>query len=236
MLWAMIRGSRGLRGGHQVARALLAQAVVEREVPLHRARIDPRRDRGQLVDDRLRAGPLDRAPARRRASSASATTASAPAARSASSFSGERVMPRHLVAVGEQIGRSGRPITPVAPARKILMRRRDAARRAGACIACWSAVTSCVQRALILRSPARLHASAHHPLAEAGRADREGGVEARAQVLQRDEVDELDQLAVVEVLAQRGEQLVVDLDGRARHRHRQVEHAALGLSKCGLSR
>ena len=62
MLWARIREAPAcLRGGDEIARALRAQAVGEREVAHDLARVQARRDRGQLMDDRLRTGGDDRA-------------------------------------------------------------------------------------------------------------------------------------------------------------------------------
>jgi hypothetical protein len=48
-----------LSGRDEIARALRAQAVGEREVAHHLARVKTRRNRRQLMDDRLRAGGLD---------------------------------------------------------------------------------------------------------------------------------------------------------------------------------
>ena len=84
--------------------------------------------------------------------------------------------------------RSRRPITPVAPARKTLM--TAAARSAAPTFGAGSGHR------------------ADHALAEAGGADAEREVEAPAHVLERDHVGQLDELGVVEVLAQLREQLV----------------------------
>ena len=90
-----------------------------------RARVDARRQRGQLVDDGLRLGLRDRAlsppprPARR-------TRPARPPPRAAPRRPRRRAgHARHLVARRRSAAApAGGPITPVAPARKTLMRRR----------------------------------------------------------------------------------------------------------------
>src|SRR5262252_874909 len=72
---------------------------------------------------------------------------------------------------------------------------------------------------------------AHHPVAEAGGADAEGQVEPAAQVLEGDHARQLHQLGVVEVLAQRVEQLLGDLDGCAAHPHRIVEDQLVEIAE-----
>ncbi len=54
-------------------------------------------------------------------------------------------------------------------------------------------------------------------------------VEARAHVLERDHVRELDELALVEALAQRREEVLVDDGGRPAHRDRVIQHEPLEL-------
>ncbi len=53
------RDAGGLRGRHQIPRALGAQAVGECEVPLDRARVDAWGNRRELVDDGVGAGLRD---------------------------------------------------------------------------------------------------------------------------------------------------------------------------------
>ena len=62
------------------------------------------------------------------ASRASASTGSAPSARSSSTLAGDLVMPVTWWPSASSSGRSLRPITPLAPARKTLMRGGDRAR------------------------------------------------------------------------------------------------------------
>ena len=173
MLWAMIRAAPAARAAStRMARALAAQAVVEREVALDLARVDPRRDRGELVDH-----GVGRAPRRPRSRTASASSASASdrlgaRARAArSSFAGERVMPVTSWPAAEQQrhqrgGRSrrwrrrGRPSCGGARTP-----RRSPPLRAGAVAA--------VRRAHTM------------PSLKPADADAERAVEARAHVLQR---------------------------------------------------
>ena len=216
MLWAMIRVRPGRLGGRdEVCGALRSQAVVQLEVPLHRARIDPRRDRGELVDRSPPAGPRPppAAPPPRRARRRPRPRRRRRAAPRASR--GDLVMPVTRWPSATSTGSSRRPITPVAPARKTLIAPRARRRR---------------------RSPAQARSRgsgrhAHHPFAEAGGGHVEGAVEARAHVLQRDHVRQLDQLALVEVRAHRREQLVGHGGGRAAHGRGVVEHETLELAE-----
>ena len=178
-----------------------------REVALHPARIDALRQRGELVDDRLRARPGDGAGdgvarrARRRA------TASAPAPRSASSLSGERVIavtswpcreqqrqqpaPDHAAGAGEEDPHAAtRPAAPAGPA---------AARAA--------------RRPCPSLKPAE-------PMAKA-----ELKRERRFSIAIM--FDQLDELAPRRSAAQRARKLVGDLHRRPRHRRGEVqrEHA-----------
>ena len=142
------------------------------------------------------------------ASSASATAAWRPVPTQLARALGRARHARHLVATGEQHRHE-------LPA--------DRAGRAGE----EDPHAACSGHARV--ATGTLHPRAHGSLVEPGRAEVERGVEARAQVLDGDEVDQLDHFRIVEVLAQRREQLVAHLHRRDGHADGEVEHEPLEL-------
>ena len=117
------RGARRLGGAHQDARALAAQSVVHGEVPLDPAWIDAGRQRGQLMDDGIGTGLAHRRADRRRVQRVGEHGLGSRRAQLLQ-LPGDLVMPVTWWPSASSIGTSLRPITPVAPARKTLMRGR----------------------------------------------------------------------------------------------------------------
>ena len=201
MLCARIAPAAGrLRGRDEVARALAAQSVVHREVALHLARVDAPRDRGELVDRPPRARASRTACVHRAGVErvGDARPRPRPPRSGVERARASAIIAGDLVARGEQ--RRQQPACrsrPLAPARKTLTRAPRSARPPRA---------------------AALGHHAHQPSLKPAGVMSKALVEARAHVLERDHVRQLDQLALVEVRAQRREQLSVDVRGRAAHR------------------
>src|SRR5262245_18627933 len=80
--------------------------------------------------------------------------------------------------------------------------------------------------ATLPRGASALGKDADGALGEARRLDAEDAVEARAMVPPRDRRGELDELGLVEALAEPRAQLLGYVGGRPRHRHGQVQHQA----------
>jgi hypothetical protein len=83
-----------------------------------------------------------------------------------------------------------------------------------------------------MESPASRRASggtAERPLGESPVLDAESPIEARPVVLERDDVRDLDELSLIELVAQSVEEHVRDIDGAPRHAGRVIKHELLEL-------